>query len=129
MKTNDKVIEYPLDYDPRVLLQLVEQDPDSFTIGRRNDDLVNWFIAKRLTELPANQKPVREYVSEFDDLKNKLTAGQRSDLRAWHYDRMSSEQKITRLWSAYGWMCDGDQLQNIWISTNYRVPVNTEPML
>ena len=126
-KTAVAFIEDPLLFDAYRLIQMIEQDPEAFSIGQRNDDIVNWFFAKRIYELkqdpPLKVRPVRSYLDDFDNLK--LTEMQLRDLREWE---SSSDEKIIRLHNSYGHIMDPKRIQKLWIPVYYNELVKTEPM-
>lgn len=103
-------------------LKQIEQDPNSFTPGRRNDDVVNWFLTKKLIEVLTpggpDRRPVHEYLDEFALLKK--TSGQTNSLRDWNYDGMSAERKIRVLWQHYGIITNASTLESYLISIHYR---------
>jgi hypothetical protein len=103
-------------------LKQIEQDSDSFTPGRRNDDVVNWFLAKKLVEVLTPGGPDRrratEYVSEFERIP-KLGKQVRS-LRDWNYDGMNAEKKIRQLYKHYGHLTHAGRLESYLISVSYR---------
>jgi hypothetical protein len=127
MKTEE--INDPLIHDPFVLLTGIETDPHSFQMGNRNDDLVNWFIAKKIYELkqtpPVEFRPVSAYISDFDGLELSVDAVH--DLRNW--GGMSPAIKIGMLHRYYGKVIDMQQLRNLWIPMAYPMPLLPPPML
>jgi hypothetical protein len=117
MKTEDLL-------DAEAMLEAIEQEPFSFTIGRRNDDLVNWFLAKRLIEVLTpggpTRRPMIEYVRAFEVIEKSDL--QKSSLRDWCYDGMSAELKIRQLHQHYGFMTNPQLLRSYWIPMSYRTP-------
>jgi hypothetical protein len=111
----------PLAYDAWTLLQAIEQGVDSFTEGRRNDDLVNWFLIKRIHEIQQapsiEHRKLMKYVDAFHDLK--LSSRQRTDLQYW--DRMTPERKIEQLYLHYGMFNTPEQLAYYWVPMCYQM--------
>jgi hypothetical protein len=135
MKTEYQTVGYLLQFEAPVLLQLIEEDPESFTTGRRNDDIVNWFLVKRAIDLqvPGDSMKlhINAYHDAFDKLKQKLSSVQIADLRDWNFsDGMSADCKINQLYGYYGYVTTLEELRHYWIPMTYRqIPCNTEPML
>ena len=76
-------------YEPsaRRLLQAIEQDPQSFTHGRRNDDLCNWYFAHKLLEIEEGIKPdlytLKHYHQLWREHNEIMNAEQRRDMDNW----------------------------------------------
>jgi hypothetical protein len=116
------LVEQPLAYDPTVLLQMIEMDPYSFSEGQRNDDIVNWFFAKRLLEIrgPGTNGAfaVQKYIEDFDNLR--LSADQLRSLREWKDS--TPKMKIEQLWAHYASIVDPKRLSDLWIPAYYNEP-------
>lgn len=129
------LVDGPLSLNLNLLLETIENDPDAFTVGRRNDDVVNWFLAKRMAENDTpgglDKYPLRKYVEAFNQLE--LTVEQdESVYKRWGWESMSPERKIAQLWNHYGHITDLQKLAYYWIPVAYRVigtaPVDMDPM-
>lgn len=131
MKTSHRrIIDGPLSMDPKLLLDTIEQDPDAFLTGRRNDDLVNWFLARRMYELQCPGDPkewsVDHYIEEFEDIE--LNGDQLRALETW--DFMSPARKIEQLYNHYGSIDHLKGLAYYWLPMDYQpLVINTDPML
>jgi hypothetical protein len=103
-------------------LKQIEQDFSSFTPGRRNDDMVNWFLAKKIVEVltpgALNKRPVREYLMEFEAIPK--TKEQCDSLFRWNFDGMDTEKKIRLLWQHYGALTSAAAIRDLEISVSYR---------
>jgi hypothetical protein len=103
-------------------LKQIEQDPKSFTLGRRNDDVVNWFLAKKLVEIHTpggpDRRKVMEYIAEFEMIEK--SGLQKDSLREWNYDGMNAERKIRQLYQHYGHLTHAGELESYLISVSYR---------
>lgn len=126
-----RVICNPAEHPSVVLLSLIQGTPDAFTVGRRNNDMVNWFIAKRLIDLEAGERPDRSYraiekayVSDMGILMSRqFTRTQQDDLGSWDERWVA---KIERLAMAYGHLRTPEALYNLWLPMDYDdgVPAN-----
>jgi hypothetical protein len=120
----NKTIWNPAEHDPRVLLIRIEATKDAFTEGRRNNDMVNWFIAKRLVDLAAGEDESRSHAQMSDayrrDFKNlmmiELTQDQRFSLTSWD-EKWTT--KIDRFCQAYGYLIDPARLHYLWLPMDY----------
>ena len=87
--------------DPQKLLDAIEATPDAFTQGRRNNDMVNWFIAQRILARE-NGTSSPDYggnlVQAFDGLLSSLSPMQQADIRSWSTPWRS---KLETLWRKY----------------------------
>jgi hypothetical protein len=99
-------------------LMAIEQDPNSWTPGRRNDDMVNWFLAKKLVEVYTpggpDKRPLREYLMEFEALPK--SKAQLDSLFTWNFDGMDAERKIRQLYQHYGALVSATALESYLIS-------------
>lgn len=115
------LIENPLNFEADDLLAMIESDPESFTMGRRNNDMVNWFIAKRLSEISDSRETapalVRYYEAAFNSVP--LNGTQRDDLRIWE---CSVHEKIWHLHTAYAYIEQPAVLARLWIPQEYDLP-------
>lgn len=118
----------PTQYEPVVMLRLIEQDKESFTYGRRNNDIVNWFVIVRIGEMSEGHKlrPERYYVDDFEDMmEDSLTEGQVKALDSWGEDYRT---KIRRLHAHYG-NRNITSLRHIWLPMDYEVtPVHKDQL-
>lgn len=116
-----QTITDPLMYKPSVTLRLIENDPDSFTEGRRNNDLVNWFVVCRIGEIESGieLRANRFYVDDFNEMMDELSEKQVYDLKNWSE---SYEAKLRNLHQYYGHH-NVTALRYIWQSMDYE----TEP--
>jgi len=117
--------------DPDELLALIEQDPNAFTEGRRNDDLVNWFLATRIRDLKQDplidpmSRRLDDYIADFSRVR--LTLEQSSHLQCWY--NMTWARKIEQLYYHYGSEDQVYRLAYYWIPMSYRkLVVNTAPL-
>lgn len=115
------LVEDPTKYNPSTLLRVIESDPEAFTAGRRNNDLVNWFLAERLFEIESNKprQTLSGYLSDFDAAP--LSKMQRHYLRGWGDSTPSL--KIQSLYSYYCTLDNPFSLRDLWIPITYRMPV------
>lgn len=106
----------PLQYEPADLMRIIESDPSSFTDGRRNNDIVNWYLARRMLELQSARPDNRvlwqkkeDCISDFKRIP--LSADQQYDLATWgetvsdklwalnnHYDNITNVHILASLW-------------------------------
>ena len=121
MKTT-KTFGLPTEADSyEEMLNLIENSSTSFTEGRRNDDIVNWFLAKRLVEIDAGTsiRTQQAYVNDFMRMTGKLTKKQQDDLDLWE---VHADQKIRILYDYYGKRNTVDGLHYLWLTQDYEVP-------
>ena len=121
-----KIITSVLEMSPGELLQTIESDPKAFTKGRRNNDLVNWFVAKRLVELDGADSRTNhgkdslrkcvEYESDFHYLIESATAEQHTSILEWETD---PDEKIRRFHRGYGTM-NAWALSYLWLPMDYQ---------
>ena len=130
MKT--KTITDPRSMDSTDLLGMIEHDDDTFTTGRRNNDLVNWFIAKRLVDLDKGEPFGRSandmydvYTDDFGVLMKGMTDAQLDSLDLWDENW---ESKILTLCTHYHGFRDV-HLRNIWLPMDYTVQTVNEDQL
>lgn len=120
----NKIISDPTTIDPVVLIGMIENSPTAFTNGRRNNDIVNWFIACRLSQLamgtlfhgayPMSQ----EFKRRFIELqRHGLTPVQNDALDRWDEE---VADKIGRLCYSY-YHRSADQLATLWLPMDYKV--------
>jgi hypothetical protein len=127
VETIDLLVENPLNVDSAVLIRMIEEDPNSFTQGRRNDDMVNWYLAKRIHEV-LTQHAKRAHFAYIADFKLlKLTHVQFDALRDWDFrDAVSVDRKIHQLHQAYGTIDRLPYLSNLWIPAFYNKVLTTD---
>jgi len=89
---------------PEALLYAIEKDATAFHEGSRNDDIVNWTLAQLIHN--AHFTP-EEIVCEFDELKTRLTAMQRSSLDDWE---VCYVEKVRKVANSY----DGRDEEQLW---------------
>jgi hypothetical protein len=97
---------------------MIENDDLSFTQGRRNNDMVNWFVIVRIGEMTDGHplRPERYYVDDFEEMmEDTLTNMQRKHLEAWSE---SWRVKLGRLHRHYGSYNIND-LRHIWKPMDY----------
>lgn len=117
MKT--KTIVSPMHRDPQELLTMIETTSDAFTAGRRNNDIVNWFLAKRLLDLSERNDPSDiVYVDDFNHMRDGLTDAQQDSLDFWDEDPL---RKIKTLYAHYGKL-HASSLHAYWMPMDYEVP-------
>lgn len=106
--------EYTVEWDSSLaMLARIENDPQAFRVGRRNNDIVNWFLIMLLCH-PGRNK--RFYRDRFKDLLSRLTADQRHDLDTWEDQPYG---KIEDLWHYYGRLSEPSAIMNYWIPVGY----------
>ena len=110
MKT--RVIMSPAGYQPKDLLKFIESTLDAFTMGRRNNDVVNWFIARRLIDTNENEGNIEE---AFHYMLDRLSQGQKQDLQLWEENW---EWKLRLLFKRYGRLTR-TQLYDLWLPMEY----------
>lgn len=100
------------------LLEGIETNPESFTAGRRNDDLVNWYFAKLITLREASQSTsIYEITEAFCTLLNTvLTPKQNQSLTSWEE---SWTDKLKMCHRYYSDRSSTDILTNLWIDQSY----------
>ncbi len=83
MKT--RIVTSPAGEDLDALLAMIEGTPDAFTYGRRNNDMVNWFLTKKMISIDNGGTLAwsSQYKREFAELKTKLSKTQKADLNEW----------------------------------------------
>lgn len=115
-----KTIMSPVGWVLSDLLAIIEHDPEAFTQGRRNNDLVNWFITKKLIDLDSEQQPKvwTEYVDDFKDMRENLSNMQKQHLTHWTED---AEWKVRVLTEHYGHWSHDKAIINLWLPMNYSV--------
>lgn len=95
----------------------IENCPNSFTVGRRNDDLVNWtlaFIAVNNIEYGDNVPPSDEYcIDEFEQFMLGLRDKQIDDLNEYNW-----KGKIKTVVKYYG-EYDLEALESLLIDVEY----------
>lgn len=103
------------------MLHLIESSSCSFTQGRRNDDIVNWFLAKRLVEIDSGYdvRIEQAYIDDFKKLMKSMTQEQLTDLNYWED---YPEQKIQTLYDYYGKRNTVNELHYLWLTQDYEVP-------
>lgn len=124
-----RVVTEPLSIEPEDLLRMIESDPEAFAVGRRNNDMVNWFIAKRLVEQAASHledpfatlRKCLLYKRDFHYLMEAASKEQLHSILDWDMD---PDEKIRRLHQAYG-RVNAFGLSYIWLAMDYAVPVRT----
>ena len=101
---------------PWELLEKIEQTPWAFLAGRRNNDMVNWYIAQRLNGIAKKN----HLVERFKDWMAELVRDQDPrvvSLRSWDE---SWEKKLNILFDAY-WHCGDEELKGLWLPMDYQV--------
>lgn len=109
----------PSVYSARELLRFILNSPDAFCAGRRNNDLVNWFIARRLLDLAEGREvpaDVAAYISEFESTMDCMTESQRHSLEIWDEDW---KRKLRTLAAHYGHLTLPASLQYYWLPMDY----------
>jgi len=112
----------PKDYEPENLRLLIESDEDAFQPGRRNNDMVNWFIANRLYEIQTPH-PVPWISNQTSQYVRQLAEGLRHNvqidsLNEWDIDW---EWKMYVLCEHYGHYERPEDLYHLWIPMDYTV--------
>lgn len=115
-----KTITTPAGEDLNELLATIEGTPDAFTYGRRNNDLVNWFLTKKMISIDngGTHQWTSEYKKDFAELKTRLSKTQKDDLNEW-IDGHNS--KIDTLYDYYGKVTDPAKLINLWLPMEYSI--------
>lgn len=100
------------------LLEGIETNPESFTAGRRNDDLVNWYFAKLITLREASQSTsIYDIIEAFRTSQDTvLTPKQNRSLMSWDE---SWTNKLRMCHRYYGDRSSADILTNLWIDQSY----------
>jgi hypothetical protein len=129
-----KIITSVVEMDPSELLRIIESDPKAFTEGRRNNDLVNWFVAKRLVELEHTDSRTNngrdslrkcvEYESDFHYLIEAATAEQYTSILEWDTD---PDEKIRRFHRGYGTM-NAWAMSYLWLPMDYQSLVHEDQL-
>lgn len=118
-----KIISFMDTFEPEHLLNIIETSPQSFGPGRRNDDMVNWFLAKAMTRKGPGKRDWTklEMQAEFEGLMNdRLTTAQRISLKGWDEDPI---YKIEILYAYYGGKgVEEIHLMSLWLPMDYEVP-------
>lgn len=122
MKTSPMMITYP--NNPRATLEAMLRTDYAFTNGRRNNDVVNWFLLVKMIELEEGgltpPRKEHEYAMLFRaEVRPKLDGNRQKQLDYWD-DGL--EQKLETLHGYYGKITDADQLRNLWLPADYEVP-------
>ena len=113
-----KTVVNPSLYPTSALLAMFDDTPDAFIQGRRNNDMVNWFIAARMRDLEAGaRKDEIDYIAEFRKLWEGLSREQGDSLSSWDE---TPEDKIRRLYQHYRHITDSDGLVRLWLPMDYR---------
>ena len=129
-----RVIAAPDIYTGAKLKEIIEHDPDTFTSGRRNNDIVNWFIACRLEDLEEDPLDFemetaaqleRRLKADFGSLMDRMTEHQQDSLICWNE---SYEGKIRRLVQAYGYRENKNSLYSIWKTMDYKEDVHEDQL-
>lgn len=112
----------PAKYGPG-LHTVIENTPEAFTEGRRNNDIVNWFLAVRLRDI---ESPIvsdlsafkmdERYWNEFTEILSRLTDEQRTSLMFWDE---SPRNKINTLVYSYYKIEDPMALARLWLPMEY----------
>jgi hypothetical protein len=111
---------------PHQVLSSIESTPEAFTDGRRNNDMVNWFVAKRLIDLEddepvgrSHREKVGVYIAAFRDLLSRMNHRQKMCMAAWNENW---EYKIQVLCEHYDQANDPGFLRYLWLAMDYNVP-------
>ena len=133
MRTSIRKVVDPQDYEPKDLLRLIENDPESFTAGRRNNDMVNWFITKRIVDLENRFEAGltaydinRRYLEDFKEMMSGLNAVQLNALSDWE---TTWTNKIGTLVDHYHGYRDIWNLYHLWLPIDYAVSTEMENQL
>ena len=131
MKTRQTID--PKDYAPEDVLAFIENDPQSFTPGRRNNDMVNWFIIKRVIELGhytgggiSTYDIAKRSVADFKEMMARLTGYQDQMLRSWDTDWTHKMQILVDHYAGYQ---DIKYLYYLWLPMDYEVSTEQENQL
>lgn len=102
------------------MAHVIETDPDAFLEGRRNDDMVNWFIVQKLINLESGEATMdkSEFIDRFKKVHNRLPQPQKDSLWKWEEDW---EYKIGTLFDYYGKVDDPAKLINLWLPMDYSI--------
>ena len=116
MKT--RTIGTPTGWKPADLIRMIESTPDAFTEGRRNNDMVNWYLAKAIEDMTDRGKIrwVGDYIAEFNDLVDNFNPIQYEDVHDWEHDY---EDKLRDLSMYYGSATDTGYLSQLWLPMPY----------
>lgn len=123
MASDIRLVDDPLAYKPLQLLASIENDPSAFNAGSRNNDIVNWFFAVRLTEIEDGHPDAsyeQTYVDKFEELIERLPYMTRQHLSLWDNDPLL---KVRRLYSAYAHINDPEAIASLWVPTCYKIEV------
>lgn len=105
---------YKVDWDnPVTMIIRMRKDPQTFIRGRRNNDLVNWFLIMVILE-PG--KLVHHYIEEFRLFKKSLTEKQQRSLDHWDENWVD---KIHSLYRYYGHAREVTDIMDTWIDQDY----------
>lgn len=114
-------------YEPQRLLIIIEQTKDAFTEGRRNNDMINWYVAKRLIDLEAGERMGRlnkdilgAYLVDFERYHDRMTQRQKDALRYWSED---PEWKLENICKHYNKTNDPGYLWYLWLPMDYSMYV------
>ena len=99
--------------DPQALLERIETEPGAFLPGRRNNDIVNWFLTMLLIE-PG--RDTEYYTSKFEVMMRSLTPTQQYSLASWEID---VADKIRTLNYHYGHLTSPGMIMSKWIPMDY----------
>lgn len=115
-----KTITTPAGEDLNSLLAIIENTPDAFTNGRRNNDMVNWFLVQKMLNID-NGGPAlstSDYVEKFRECMSNMSKAQQIDLKYW---TDGWEQKIEDLTAYYGRLTNPQQIINLWLPMDYSI--------
>lgn len=121
MKPERELISLPVSWieEGTDVAELIERDPEAFREGRRNDDVVNWWLAKRIKDLKDHQmQTCYMYQAEFSKLI--LTEKQTRDLNRWSDN---PAHKLEVMFQHYGHITEPERLEYFWIPQDYLTPV------
>ena len=118
---SDRLISDPYALTAQELLHAIESTKDAFTTGRRNNDMVNWYVAKRLVDMEMSStfqtlgSFIERYQQDFSTMLLGLREIQQLDMKSWETGWAWKIQVLHEHYFNY----DTDQLRMLWLPMLY----------
>jgi hypothetical protein len=119
MKT--RTIFDPSIYEPDHLVKLIENTPDAFTEGRRNNDMVNWFLAKRAADSRQDYLAIE---ADFEAMIELKWPAKMNSLYLFHW-----EEKIQKLYRSYRQIHQPSYLYSLWLPMEYTEDIHEDQLV